>query len=113
VETERDIVSTRYKNSCLEDPEFVTAESPHRRLSVLDAPSNLGLEPPAPGKEPGVKHMARILRTHGLIDRLRAEDGELSFHRPTLEPEIQPAGSVMQRESGTTAYSLPTASERC
>jgi arginase len=60
----------------------VTAESPHRRLSVLDAPSNLGLEPPAPGKEPGVKHMARVLRTHGLIDRLRAEDGGVVIPPP-------------------------------
>jgi hypothetical protein len=28
----------------------------HRRLAFLDAPSNLGLKPPAPGREPGVRY---------------------------------------------------------
>lgn len=49
-----------------------------RRLALLDAPSNLGLKPPAPGWEPGVRYMPSVLREHGLMERLRAEDfGEI------------------------------------
>ena len=50
------------------------AQSMHRRLTILDAPSNLGLKPPSPGKEPGVRQMARVLRAHVIVARLHAED---------------------------------------
>jgi hypothetical protein len=43
-------------------------------ISILDAPSNLGLKPPAEGKEPGVKHMAQAIRSRGLLQRLGAVD---------------------------------------
>lgn len=46
-----------------------------RRLVIVDAPSNLGLRPPAPGREPGVKRLAQTLRAHGLVERLHALDG--------------------------------------
>jgi arginase len=49
--------------------------SPSRRYVVVDAPSNLGLRPPAPGKEPGVRGLAGALRAHGLVARLDARDG--------------------------------------
>ncbi len=42
---------------------------------VVDAPSNLGLRPPPSGGEPGVKHLARTLRAHGIVERLNAMDG--------------------------------------
>ena len=45
------------------------------RLTILGAPSNLGLKPPAPGKEPGVRYMAQVLREQGLLQRLHALDG--------------------------------------
>jgi arginase len=45
-----------------------------RRPTVLDAPSNLGLKPPLPGREPGVRYMPAVLRKHGLLSRLHAED---------------------------------------
>ncbi len=45
-----------------------------RRISILDAPSNLGLKPPAEGKEPGVKQMAQAIRSRGLLRRLGAVD---------------------------------------
>jgi len=48
--------------------------SAHRHLAILDAPTNLGLKPPSPGKEPGVKNMPGTLRAHGILQRLRAED---------------------------------------
>jgi arginase len=57
-----------------ERPGFAMQEATHRHLAVLDAPSNLGLKPPSPGKEPGVKNMPGVLRAHGILQRLRAED---------------------------------------
>ncbi|WP_082639012.1 arginase family protein [Lysobacter antibioticus] len=44
-------------------------------LVVIDAPSNLGLRPPAPGVEPGVRKLPEALRATGLLQRLRADDG--------------------------------------
>ncbi|WP_231329013.1 arginase family protein [Actinomadura graeca] len=43
-------------------------------ISVLDAPSNLGLRPPREGHEPGVRGLARALREHGIAGRAGAED---------------------------------------
>jgi arginase len=44
-------------------------------LALIEAPSNLGLAPPTPGREPGVRNMARVLRELGLRSRLGAVDG--------------------------------------
>lgn len=46
-----------------------------RPLALIEAPSNLGLAPPEAGREPGVRHMARVLRELGLHERLGAVDG--------------------------------------
>ncbi|WP_258943971.1 arginase family protein [Actinomadura luteofluorescens] len=43
-------------------------------IAVLDAPSNLGLRPPREGHEPGVRRLARALRGHDIVGRLRAGD---------------------------------------
>ncbi|WP_312874576.1 arginase family protein [Actinomadura litoris] len=43
-------------------------------ISVLDAPSNLGLRPPRDGHEPGVRGLADALRGHGIADRVGADD---------------------------------------
>ena len=45
-----------------------------RELALIEAPSNLGLAPPAPGEEPGARHMARVLRELGLRTTLGATD---------------------------------------
>src|SRR6266508_5093292 len=45
-----------------------------RPIAVLDAPSNLGLRPPAPGTVPGCYKLAGALRDQGLVSRLRAVD---------------------------------------
>jgi len=47
---------------------------PAGSITVIDAPSNLGLRPPAPGKEPGANKLAAALRKTGLVDHLRAHD---------------------------------------
>ncbi|MCX5193467.1 arginase family protein [Streptomyces sp. NBC_00249] len=46
-----------------------------RTLVLIDAPSNLGLRPPAPGAVPGVYKLAGALREQGLLQRLGARDG--------------------------------------
>ncbi|WP_420079094.1 arginase family protein [Streptomyces sp. JL4002] len=46
-----------------------------RTLVLLDAPSNLGLRPPAPGTVPGVYKLADALREQGLLARLGAREG--------------------------------------
>jgi arginase len=43
-------------------------------LVVIDAPSNLGLRPPAEGVVPGVYKLAGALRDRGIVGRLGAED---------------------------------------
>ncbi|MFD5934309.1 arginase family protein [Streptomyces sp. NPDC060333] len=46
-----------------------------RTIVLLDAPSNLGLRPPAPGTVPGVYKLAGALREQGLLARLGAREG--------------------------------------
>jgi arginase len=59
-----------------------------RRIAVLDAPSNLGLRPPADGREPGAARMAATLRQHGLMARIRADDaGAVSPPAYSADPD--------------------------
>jgi arginase len=46
-----------------------------RPITVLDAPSNLGLRAPAPGLVPGCYKLAGALRDQRLLQRLGAQDG--------------------------------------
>lgn len=46
----------------------------HRSIAVIDAPSNLGLRPPAPGTVPGCYKLAGALRDRGIVTRLGATD---------------------------------------
>ncbi|MFI7007702.1 arginase family protein [Streptomyces sp. NPDC050145] len=46
-----------------------------RNIVALDAPSNLGLRPPAPGTVPGVYKLAGALREQGIVRRLGALEG--------------------------------------
>ncbi|MCX4766192.1 arginase family protein [Streptomyces sp. NBC_01275] len=46
-----------------------------RNFVVLDAPSNLGLRPPAPGTVPGCYKLAGALREQRIVRRLGAADG--------------------------------------
>lgn len=43
-------------------------------IAVLDAPTNLGLRPPRPGREPGVRRLPDALRAAGLAAALGARD---------------------------------------
>ncbi|AZK97429.1 MULTISPECIES: arginase family protein [Streptomyces] len=44
-------------------------------IVIIDAPSNLGLRPPAPGTVPGCYKLAGALRDRGILDRLGAREG--------------------------------------
>lgn len=55
-------------------------------LVLIDAPSNLGLRPPRPGMEPGVRRMPDALRATGLLRRLHAHDGG-RVEAPAYSPE--------------------------
>lgn len=46
-----------------------------RTRVVLDAPSNLGLRPPAPGTVPGCYKLAGALREQRIVHRLGALEG--------------------------------------
>lgn len=48
---------------------------PQRSLTVVDAPSGLGLRPATPGSVPGCHKAPATLRRLGVVERLRAADG--------------------------------------
>jgi arginase len=62
------------------------------KVVVIDAPSNLGLRPPAEGVAPGVYKLAGALRDRGIVRRLGADDGGVVTpprYTPTLrEPAV-------------------------
>jgi arginase len=62
-----------------------------RTPAVLDAPSNLGLSPPAPGREPGCRRAPAVLRSHGLVDALGALDAGI-VDAPAYAPERDDTG---------------------
>src|SRR5262249_30999797 len=62
-----------------------------RPRTVLDAPSNLGLAPPAPGGEPGTRRRPDVLRWNGLRARLGARDGG-RVEPPPYRTEVHPCG---------------------
>ncbi|MFI8527024.1 arginase family protein [Promicromonospora sukumoe] len=51
-----------------------TGPTAGRRVAVLDAPSNLGLRPPAPGVVPGTYKAPGALRDQRLLNRTGAQD---------------------------------------
>ncbi|HEY3204963.1 MAG TPA: arginase family protein [Thermoanaerobaculia bacterium] len=48
-------------------------DSRPRPLVLIEAPSNLGLKPPKPGKEPGTRHLPEALARAGLSEKLGAK----------------------------------------
>jgi arginase len=63
------------------------------RIAVLDAPSVLGLRPPAPGKLPGARLLPAALRGNRLVERLEAGDAGRVVP-PPYSPEVDPATGV-------------------
>src|SRR2546423_2201806 len=61
-------------------------------ITVLDAPSNLGLRPPSPHTVPGVAKLPTALRAHDLLPRLHASDAGAvrppPYHPDPPDPRI-------------------------
>jgi arginase len=62
-------------------------------IAVLDAPSVLGLRPPAPGKVPGARRLPEALRANRLLERLAAGDAG-RVDPPPYAPELDPVTGV-------------------
>lgn len=60
------------------------------KLTVLDAPSNLGLRPLLPNHLPGVFKLPKTLRALGLLEKLKADDaGEVTPPAYSEQPDFQ------------------------
>ena len=64
-----------------------------KQITVLDAPSNLGLAPPAAGRLPGVYKLPAAMRAAGLLASLGALDGG-QVTPPAYDPVRDPATGV-------------------
>ncbi len=73
-----------------------------RRLALLDAPSNLGLRPPAPGCVPGCAKLAGALRDKQVRQRLDAADAGVVVP-PRYIPDWEP-GPRVRNSAGLAAY---------
>jgi arginase len=62
-------------------------------LVVVEAPSNLGLMPPAPGREPGVRRLPEALALAGLPARLPSLWGG-RIEPPSYRGDIDPASGI-------------------
>lgn len=78
-----------------------------RRISVLSAPSNLGLKPPAPGREPGVRELPAALLRQGLLAQLHAADAGV-VAPPPYDPNLDPQ-TGLRNAASIRRYSLELA----
>jgi arginase len=78
-----------------------------RPLVLIDAPSNLGLRPPEPGKEPGCKAAPAALHRWNIRGRLGANEGGI-VPAPAYDPEWYPGFGVRNGEA-IRAYSIALA----
>jgi arginase len=76
-------------------------------VAVLDAPSVLGLRPPAPGRVPGARRLPEALRANRLVERLRAADAG-RVDPPPYSPELDPATGV-RNGTAIAGYSVALA----
>ena len=84
-------------------------------FTVLDAPSNLGLRPPAPGVEPGVRRLADALRGCGIVERLSARDAGRVTPPPYVRDDVQACRALIPaytRELADRIGALLDAGER-
>jgi arginase len=70
----------------------------NRDLVLLDAPSNLGLRPPAEGAVPGVYKLAGALRDQRLLERLGAREGGVVVP-PRYHSQWEPGAGVRNEEA--------------
>ena len=70
---------------------------------LVDAPSNLGLRPPAPGVVPGVYKLSGALREQGLLARLEAGEGGVVV-APRYLPDCD--GKTVRNGPAIASYSV-------
>jgi arginase len=80
-----------------------------KKISLIDAPSNLGLHPPAPGKAPGVIKLAQALRNAGIMQGLQAIEGGRVAPLPYF-PDKDPLTGIRNAQA-IRRYSLNLAYE--
>ncbi|HEY0945478.1 MAG TPA: arginase family protein [Opitutaceae bacterium] len=74
-------------------PESPATTPVHPVLAIIEAPSPLGLRPPAPSRVPGVRFMPQVLRAAGLWTHVpRALFASLP--EPDYQPEVDPSTGV-------------------
>lgn len=78
-----------------------------RTLTLLDAPSNLGLSPPVPGSAPGASKLAGALRDQRLLERLGAVDAGV-VTPPRYLPDLEP-GPRTRNHDAVATYSVALA----
>jgi arginase len=77
-----------------------------RRLTVIEAPSALGLRPSTGGQVPGTHRAPAVLRGLGLLERLRAEDGGAV---PPAPYNLESAAGEMRNEREIRLHSIALA----
>lgn len=80
-----------------------------KSITIIEAPTNLGLRPPEKGVEPGTWQAPDVLREAGLHDALRPDEIR-SLSRPIYRFERDPL-SEFRNGSTIRAYSLELADE--
>ncbi len=78
-------------------------------ISILEAPSNLGLKPPAPGREPGVRRLPDALKAAGIVDGLWAVEAGRVIP-PPYSPEKDPQTGI-RNANAIQQYSVELAGE--
>ncbi|MCI4350816.1 MAG: arginase family protein [Thermoplasmata archaeon] len=78
-----------------------------RRYVLLDAPSNLGLRPPSPGRVPGCWRLASALRAAGLREGIGADDAG-TVAPPAYDATWSP-GSGVRNGAAIARYSVQLA----
>jgi arginase len=96
-------------------------ERDRKPLAVIEAPSNLGLKPPAPDREPGTRRMPEALAAAGLYDLLtpssirriepppyRGDDGNLLGIRnaEAIAAYARPLGNAVSRTVSGGSFPL-------
>ena len=70
-------------------------------LSLVEAPSNLGLRPPSPDREPGVQRLPQALLDAGLLQSLRVKN-RVRVPAPPYSGERDPEIGVLNAEAVAT-----------
>src|SRR5215212_7288049 len=78
-------------------------------IAIIDAPSNLGLKPPATGKVPGVFKLPEALRAAGIMSGLNAIAGGRIVPLPYV-PDLDP-GTGVRNAQAIRRFSVSLAQE--